>query len=333
MKYVPLGPTGVRVSRLCLGTMNFMNQAQNEHEATRIVHAAIDAGINFIDTADCYGEAELILANALKHKRDKVVLATKCWVSGGIPPNVRISSRYYVIPAVERALKRLATDHIDLMIIHRPDQVWPPAPVEETLSALTDCVRQGKIRYIGTSCYHPWRIVESQWASRHCGYERFCCEQLNYSIMNRYVERDVLGICEKYAVGVTVFSALNYGWLAGKYRRGMAPPADSRAARKFKIRIDSPDAERNFDIIEKLIPLAEQRGLPLSQFSLAWVLRNPIVTSVIIGPRLTGQLEDNLKSIDVQLDDEAMKAVDEIAPPGSGDDREYPSIMKAKSQL
>jgi aryl-alcohol dehydrogenase (NADP+) len=310
--------------------MNFLKQEQDEAEATRIIHAAIDAGINFIDTADCYGESELICGNALKGRRDKVVLATKCWVSGGTPPNVRVSSRYYIIPAVERALKRLATDHIDLMIMHRPDQVWPSAPIEETLSALTDCVRQGKIRYIGTSCYHPWRLVEAQSASERLGLERFCSDQLNYSIMNRYVERDALGVCEKYGLAVTVFSALNYGWLSGKYRRGMAAPPDSRAARKFKMHLDSPDAERNFDIIEKLVPLAEQRGLPLSQFSLAWVLRNPAVTSVIIGPRLIGHLEDNLKSLDVALDDEALTAVDKIAPPGSGDDREYPSIMQAK---
>ena len=331
MKYVPLGQTGIKVSRLCLGTMNFLKVDENKEEAHKIIHSALDAGVNFVDTADCYGDSELIVGEALQGRRNDVVLATKCWVPQGKGPNAGGSSRLHILRAAERALTRLKTDWIDLFIMHRPDQVWPGAPIEETLSALTDLVRQGKVRYVGTSCYHAWRLAEADWTSRCHAFERFCTEQLNYNIMNRYVEKEILGVCEKYRLGVTVFSALNYGWLSGKYRRGAQPPADSRAARGFKIRI-GPESEGNFDIIEKLAPLAEERGMSLAQFSLAWVLKNPAITSVIAGPRLVNQLNDNLKALEVELDDAAMQAVDEIVKPGVGSDGEYPSILQIKAK-
>ena len=212
--------------------------------------------------------------------------------------------------------------------MHRPDEVLPdlasnPAPMEETLSALTDLVRQGKVRYIGTSCYPAWKIVESQLLSRFLMLERFCSDQLNYSIMNRYVEKHVFRVCRQYGVGVTVFSPLNYGWLSGKYRRDETPPADSRAARNFKMRLDSPDADNNFTILEALEPLARKEGISMSQLALAWILRNPIISSVISGPRILEHLEDNVKSFEVSLDEETVAAIDEIAPPGSGSDAGY----------
>ena len=327
MEYVPLGNTGLQVSRICLGTMNF-GDSTDEAEGIKITHAALDAGINFIDTADVYwsGKSEEIVGKAVKGKRDSVVLATKCWAPMGEGPNDRSSSRLHVIRSCENSLKRLQTDYLDLFIMHRPDTgaYWPGAPIEETLRALTDLVRQGKVRYIGTSCYHAWRIVEAQLLSRYEGLERFCSDQLNYSIMNRYVENQILQVSQKYGLGVTVFSPLNYGWLSGKYYRGTEPPTDSRAARSFKMRVDGPDADRNYDILEKLEPVVKERGVTMSQFSLAWLLKNPAITSVLSGPRILSHLEDNIKALEVELDEEAMKAVDEIAPPKSGSNAEYP---------
>lgn len=335
MEYTTLGRSGLRVSKICLGTMNF-GDSTDEKTGIRIVHAGIEMGINFVDTADVYwhGESERIVGKAIRDRRSKVVLATKCWAPFEDGPNDMGSSRQHIMQAVEGALDRLGTHYIDLFVMHRPDEALPalrehPAPTEETLGTLTDLVRQGKVRYIGTSCYPAWKIVESQLLSDHRGLDRFCADQMNYSIMNRYVEKQVLRVCDKYGVGVTVFSPLNYGWLSGKYRRGAAPPDDSRAARKFKMRLDSPDATRNFDIIEKIEPLASSRGITLSQLAIAWILSSPIVSSVISGPRLLEHLEDNVKSLDVELDSEILEAVDEIAPPGSGagSDYNYPTRL------
>ena len=324
MKYVPLGRTGVKVSRICLGAMNFGLSTQEE-EAIAITSAAIDAGVNFIDTADCYthGKSEEIVGKAIKDKRDSVVLATKCWAPMGKGPNDTGGSRYHVMRSCEASLKRLQTDRIDLYIIHRPDRDWPGTPPEETISAMTDLVRQGKVRYIGTSTFNAWRLVEAQWVSRMHGLERYCSDQLNYSIMNRYVEKDILRVCERYGIGATIWSPLNWGWLSGKYRRGQKPPDDSRAARGWRIKMDSPEGKKDLDIVEKLVPLAEQRGITLSQFSLAWLLKNPVVTSVICGPRLLSHFQDNVAADGVELDDEAMAAVDKIVPPKTGDESEW----------
>lgn len=324
MQYVTLGRTGVKVSRVCLGCMNF-GDATDEAEGIRIVEVALEAGVNFIDTADIYqrGESERIVGKAVAGRRDEVVLATKCWAPMGKGPNDGGSSRYHIMAACEASLKRLGTDHIDLYIIHRPDREWPGTPIEETLGAMTDLVRQGKVRYIGSSCYNAWRLVEAQWASRCNGLERFCSDQMNYSIMNRYVEKEILRACERYAIGVTVWSPLNWGWLSGKYRKGMPVPEDSRGARKYHIRMDSPKAAECLEIVEKLVPLAEARGLNLLQFSLAWLLKNPLVTSVIAGPRLLEQLDDNVQAADVDLDADAMNAVDEICAPRQGDGGEW----------
>ncbi|MCE5325945.1 MAG: aldo/keto reductase [Planctomycetaceae bacterium] len=326
MRYVNLGRTGLKVSTICLGTMCFLKADADEAEGTRVIHAAIDAGVNFIDTADCYGESELIVGKALADRRDKAVLATKCWAPWSKWPNEGGSSRYHIMAACERSLKRLQTDHIDLLMIHRPDWQWPQTPTEEMLGAFTDLVRQGKVRYIGSSCYPAWKLVEAQLTSQVHHLERFCCEQLNYSITNRLPENDILHLCEKYGVGVTVYSPLQEGWLTGKYRRGAEPPADSRMARKWRIRANDPNAEKYFDIVEKLAPLAEKLAVPMSQLALAWLLQNPLVHSVIVGPRTLDQFQDNLKSLDVQLDAETLAAIDQIHPPGASVYAEYPPI-------
>ena len=333
MEYKNLGSTGLKVSRMCLGTMNF-GDSTDEAEGIKLVHAAIDRGINFIDTADVYwkGKSEEIVGKAIKGKREGLVIATKCWAPFDDGPNDRGSSRYRIMQAAEGALKRLGVDCIDLFIMHRPDEVLPglredPTPIDETLRAMTDLVRQGKVQYIGTSCYPSWKIVESQLLARQQNLERFCSDQLTYNIMNRYVEKRILRVAQRQGIGITVFSPLNYGWLSGKYQRGQEPPADSRAARKFKMNVSSPDAERNFSILEGLEPVVKSSGATMSQFSLAWVLANPAITSVLCGPRILAHLEDNVKALEVKLDQSTLDAVDKIAPPGSGSDGEYADLM------
>ncbi|MBT3272312.1 MAG: aldo/keto reductase, partial [Spirochaetales bacterium] len=265
---------------------------------------------------------------AVQGKRNSLVVATKCWAPFGDQPTEFGSTRFHIMNAAENALKRLGMDHIDLFIMHRPDSVHPDlknneTPVEETLRAMSDLVRQGKVRYIGTSCYNDWRLVETQLTSRLYNLERFCSDQLNYSMLNRFAEKQILKVTERYGIGVTVFSPLQYGWLSGKYHRGEEAPADSRAARNFKMRLDSPGADANFDALEKLEPLAEKLGIPLARFAMAWVLRNPAITSVICGPRTMEQLDDNLASLEVELDDEVMNQVDDIVPAGFGAGGDY----------
>jgi len=309
--------------------MNF-GDSVDEQQGIRLLDRAVDAGVNFIDTADVYwqGRSEEIVGKAIKGKRDPLVIATKCWAPFGDKPTEFGSTRFHIMNAAESALKRLGIDHIDLFIMHRPDSVHPDlkdneTPTEETLRALTDLVRQGKVRYIGTSCYNDWRLVEAQLTSRLYNLEQYCSDQLNYSILNRFSEKQVLKVARRYGIGITVFSPLQYGWLSGKYRRGQEPPTDSRAARNFKMRLDGPDADVNFTALEKLEPLAGKLDLPLARFALAWVLRNPDITSVICGPRTMEQLDDNLASLEVRLDDETMGAVDEIIPSGFGAGQDY----------
>jgi aryl-alcohol dehydrogenase-like predicted oxidoreductase len=329
MDYKTLGKTGLRVSRIALGTMNF-GDSVDEQQGKRLVDRAIDSGVNFIDTADVYwkGKSEEIVGNAIKGKRNSLVIATKCWAPFGDKPTEFGSTRFHVMNAAEAALKRLGVDHIDLFVMHRPDSVHPElkdneTPVEETLRGLSDLVRQGKIRYIGTSCYNDWRLVEAQLTSRLYNLEQFCSDQLNYSILNRFSERQVLKVARRYGLGITVFSPLQYGWLSGKYHRGQDAPAGSRAARNFKMRLDSPGAAANFDALEKLELLAKKLGIPLARLAMAWVLQNRDITSVICGPRTMEQLEDNLLSLEVELEDEIVGAIDEIVPPGFGSGGDY----------
>jgi len=231
MEYRTLGATGVRVSTHCLGTMMFGAWGNtDEDECVRIINAAIDGGINFVDTADVYssGQSEEIVGKALKGRRDEVVLATKAHGPMGEGVNERGNSRLWLAREVENSLRRLGTDHIDLYQMHRPD---PDTDVDETLSALSDLVHQGKIRYFGSSTFPAWQIVEAQWASERRGYERFRSEQPPYSILVRQVELDVLPVAQRYGMGVLVWSPLCRGWLTGKYRRDAEPDARSRAVR------------------------------------------------------------------------------------------------------
>ncbi|GGP77811.1 aldo/keto reductase [Saccharothrix coeruleofusca] len=309
-----LGRTGIRVSPYCLGTMMF-GQAGNPdpQDCARIVHRALDAGINFIDTADVYGPhglSEEILGAALKGRRDDVVLATKFNGSMGEDPNRGGSSRRWVVTAVEDSLRRLGTDHIDLYQVHHPD---PRTDVEETLSALTDLVRSGKVRAIGSSNLPASDIVEAQWVAERRGLQRFRTEQPTYSILNRGIEREVLPVCQRYGMGVLVWSPLSMGLLTGRYRKGGPEP---RNARMHWVPRHMTD-ERKLAAVEELIPLADQAGLSLTHLAMAFAVAHPGVTSAIIGPRTPQQLEDLLAGAEVTLDDELLDRIDRVVAPGT----------------
>src|SRR5437867_625951 len=325
MEYRPLGRTGVSVSAHCLGAMMFGQWGEPDHdECIRIIHRALDAGINFVDTADVYsaGESEEIVGKALKGKRDEVVLATKVHGPMGRGVNDRGNSRLWIMREVENSLRRLGTDHIDLYQIHRPD---PSLDIEETLGALTDLVRQGKVRYLGSSTFPGWMIVDAQWAAARRNLERFVCEQPPYSILVRDVERDVFPVTQRYGMGVIVWSPLAGGWLTGKYRRGEEPPADSRVSRvkKFNPRVadrfdfERPGNRRKLEIVKDLALVADKAGLSLTHLSMAFALNHPAVTSAIIGPRTMEQLEDVLAGADVRLDADTLDAIDELVAPGT----------------
>ena len=320
-----LGQTGITVSRYCLGAMMFGAFGNPDHDdCVRIIHAALDAGINFIDTADVYshGESEEIVGKALRGRRDQVVVATKFF--GAMPgpdgdvTNRQGASRRWITRAVEDSLRRLGTDHIDLYQQHRFDPATAP---EETLSALTDLVRQGKVRAVGSSTFPAERIVESHVVADRLGLERYRCDQPPYSLFRRGIERAVLPTCRRYGMGVIVWSPLDGGWLSGRYRRVEDFTESTRlvrmAARWGGFDPEAQANRRKLDLVNQLLPLAEASGLPLSHFATAWVLEHPDVTSAIIGPRTMAQLEDSLAGADVRLDTDALDAVDEVLPPGS----------------
>jgi aryl-alcohol dehydrogenase (NADP+) len=314
MHYRPLGRTGIKVSPYCLGAMMFGKTVNADHEdCARIIHKALDAGINFIDTADRYseGESEEIVGKALKGRREHVVLATKFWGPMGKDPNQGGLSRRWITAEVEHSLRRLQTDHIDVYQVHRPD---PSVDVEETLSALSDLVRSGKVRTIGTSTFSASEIVEAQWVAERRGLVRFRTEQLPYSIVSRGIERDILPTCQRYGMGTMVFSPLEGGLLTGRMRKGQ--PSDSRRMTMAGPTKRFSDA-RNLDVVEQLVPLAQEAGLPMSHLAIAFAIAHPIVTSAIIGPRTMAQLDDLLASTEVKLTDELLDRIDAIVPPGT----------------
>lgn len=317
VEYVRLGGTGLKVSPLCLGCMMFGTWGNSDHEdSIKVIHRAIDEGINFLDTANVYswGESEEIVGKALKDRRDEVVLATKVHGRMGDGPNDQGNSRKHIFKAVEDSLKRLQTDYIDLYQIHRPD---PRTDIEQTLGALTDLVRQGKIRYFGSSTFPAAEIVEAQWAAEKDHTERFVCEQPPYSLFVRHPEREMFPAISKYRMGAIVWSPLAGGWLSGKYRKGEKPPERLRAtAQPDRWDVDKPENQEKLDAIEALIPLAEAEGLTLPQFAVAWTLEHPAVTSSIIGPRTMEQLEGLLDAGSSQLSEKTLDAVDEIVSPG-----------------
>jgi aryl-alcohol dehydrogenase-like predicted oxidoreductase len=319
MEHRSLGRTGVSVSPLCLGAMMFGAWGNPDHdESIRIIHRALDAGVNFIDTADVYsrGESEEIVGKALAGgRREHVVLATKIHAPMGDDPNQRGNSRRWIAQEVEASLKRLGTDWIDLYQIHRPEQ---DTDIDETLGALTDLVRQGKVRYIGSSTFPASQIVEAQWVARDRGRERFVCEQPPYSMLVRGVEEDVLPTTLRHGMGVIPWSPLAGGWLSGRWRKGAEPPPSTRAQRlPARYDLDNPANQRKLEAADALGALADEAGLPLIHLALAFVIRHPAVTAAIIGPRTMEQLESQLGAAEVALDDAILDRIDEIVGPGT----------------
>jgi aryl-alcohol dehydrogenase-like predicted oxidoreductase len=325
VEYRTLGRTGVEVSAFCLGTMMFGDWGNRDvDDCVKIIHAALDGGINFVDTADVYsrGESEEIVGRALKGRRDDVVLATKVHGRMGEGHNRSGNSRLWIMQEVENSLTRLGTDYIDLYQIHRPD---PATDIDETLGPLTDLVHAGKVRYIGCSTFPASEIVEAHWVSARNSLARFACEQPPYSILVRHIERDVLAVTQRYGMGVIVWSPLAGGWLSGKYRRGATVSDDSRAARigsynravapRFDLSL--PVNQRKQELVEELGLVADKAGLSLIHMANAFVLAHPAVTSSIIGPRTMEQLRDLLEGADLSLDSETLDAIDEIVPPGT----------------
>ena len=319
MDYRSLGSTGMKVTPLCLGAMMFGSIGNPDHDdCVRIIHRALDAGINFIDTADVYsrGESETIVGKALAGgRRDNVVLATKFHAPMGDDPNQRGNSRRWIFKAVDDSLRRLGTDWIDLYQAHRPDE---DLDVDETLGALSDLIHAGKVRAIGSSTFPPSQIVQAQWTAERRNRERFLCEQPPYSIFVRWIESELLPVCQQYGMGVIPWSPLAGGWLTGRYRKGQALPTTGRAARmpqRFDPKL--PGNQRKLDIVEELLKLAADAGVSMVELALAFVLEHPAVTSAIIGPRTMEQLEDQLGAGAVRLDAAILDRIDELVPPGT----------------
>jgi aryl-alcohol dehydrogenase-like predicted oxidoreductase len=314
-----LGRTGVHVSPLCLGAMMFGAWGETDHdEAIRIIHRALDAGINFIDTADVYsrGESEEIVGKALaRGRREGVVLATKFHGTMGDEPNQGGNSRRWVMREVEASLKRLQTDWIDLYQVHR----WDPwTDHEETLGALSDLVAQGKVRYIGSSTYPAAQIVKAQWVAREHGRERFVCEQPPYSALVRGIEADVLPTCQEFAMGVIAWSPLAGGWLSGRWRKGSGELTSRRAVMiPQRYDLSLPANQAKLEAADALAQLADESGTSLIHMALAFVIRHPAVTAAIIGPRTMEQLESQLGAEELQLDAAVLDRIDEIVAPGA----------------
>jgi len=322
MQYKSLGHTGLQVSRYCLGAMMFGGIGNTDHDdCVRIIHRAIDAGVNFIDTADVYsqGESELIVGKAIKGRRDNLVVATKFYFPMGEDRNAHGGSRKWLVQEVDNSLQRLGTDYIDLYQIHRYDE---HTDLEEILFTLTELVRQGKIRYFGSSMFPPDRIIESHWVAENRNLLRFRCEQPWYSIFSRDIERFVLPICHRYGMGVITWSPLDGGFLSGKYKVKQDLTPESRIG-KFATRFMGgfdPEAElyqQKLALVGKLTKVAEKAGITLAQLAVAFVLEHPYVTSTIIGPRTMEHLEGLLPAADLKLDTTVLDRIDQIAPPGS----------------
>ena len=329
MEYRSLGRTGMQVSSLCVGTMMFGGGADAD-ESARIVDAAIDQGVNFIDTADVYGTtphlSEEYVGLALKKngKRDRLVVATKVWgLMDATDPNGRGTSRRAIIKQCERSLRSLQTDYIDLYQIHRPDS---QIAADEILRALDDLVRAGKVRYIGTSTFSAWQIVDSLWAAKEHGLNRYVSEQPPYHMLDRRIEREVVPMALTHGIAILPWSVLAQGFLAGKYRRGQAPPAGSRfenpgvgeAWQKYGFTEGNPGvySEAAYAVLDVVEALAAEKGCTASQLALAWTAAQPGITSVITGPRTVAQMQDNLGAAAVTVTAEDCARIDAVAPPG-----------------
>ncbi|BCL28701.1 aldo/keto reductase [Streptomyces aurantiacus] len=310
MQYRTLGRTGIKVSPYGLGALMFATSVGNPDpdDSARVIHKALDAGINLIDTADVYGDSEEVVGKALKGRRDNVVLATKVSRPTGDDPNQQGTSRRHIVTAVENSLRRLGTDHIDLYQIHVPD---PTTDIEETLSVLSDLIHSGKVRAIGTSATPASDIVEARWAAERRGLARFHTEQPPYSLLNRGVEREVLPVAQRHGVGTLVWGPLGQGLLTGRVRKGEENRL--RRAAFFKHLND----ERRLDVVEQFISLAEEAGMPLTHLAMAFAIAHPGVTSALAGLRTMSHLDDLLAGLDVVLTDDILDRIDEIVPPGT----------------
>ena len=310
MHYRPLGRTGIQVSPFALGAMMFSSFGNGDQdEVNRMVARALDAGVNLVDTADAYGDSEVMLGHALKGRRDQVVLASKFARPIGDDINQRGGSRRWIMTAVDNSLRRLQTDHLDLYQMHRPD---PQTDIEETPSALSDLVHSGKVRVIGSSDMPASEMVEAQWVAERRGLERFRTEQPHYSLLDRTVEREVLPVAQRYGMGTVIWSPLASGMLTGRVRRGQE--TDLRRTRLFAALRD----ERRIDAVEEFISLAADAGISLTHLALAFVIAHPGVTAALIGPRTMDQLDDLLAAENVALSDDLLDRIDAIVPPGTG---------------
>lgn len=316
MQYRTLGRTGVQVSTLALGAMNFGAIGRTtQDEATAIVDAALDGGINVVDTADMYGdgESEELVGRAIAGRRDDLVLATKATMPIGDERNHRGSSRRWLVTELDNSLRRLAVDHVDLYQMHR----WDPATSdEETLSALTDLQRAGKIRYFGSSTFPAYRVVQAQWAAREHHLSRYVTEQPSYSILQRGIEADVLPVAEEYGLGVLAWSPLASGWLSGAVRAGREITTSRSAVLPQRFDLDRPSNRARLDAVEQLVKIAEQAGLTLIQLALGFVTAHPAVTSALIGPRTVEHLHSQLAAADTVLPADVLDAIDGVVAPG-----------------
>ena len=316
MEYRQIGRTGVKVSALCLGTANFADPTP-EKEAVNIIHRAIDAGINLIDTADSYaaGESERYIGKALREKgqRKRVLLATKAHYPVGQGPNDRGNSRLHLMKACEDSLRRLQTDYIDIYQIHRPD---PATAIEETLSALTDLVYQGKIRFAGCSTHPAWMVMESLMISGMKGYVRYVLEQPPYNLLDRRIENELVPLCRKHGLGIIAWSPLAMGLLTGRYSTADPFPIESRAALRGGIYAERISA-RGIEVGNSFVELSQKAGISPAQLAILWVKDQPGITAPLIGPRILGHLENLLPVAEMSLSEDLRRDCDRLVPPGS----------------
>ncbi|PQV63498.1 putative oxidoreductase [Abditibacterium utsteinense] len=322
-----LGRTGAQVSPLCLGCMNFAD-GTNETDSIAIMHRALDAGIFFWDTADVYAgtKSEEVVGKALQGRRDEVFLATKVHGKVGERPNDQGNSRAHIIKGCEDSLRRLSVDYLDLYQIHRPQS---SVPIDETLRALDDLVKSGKVRYIGTSTFAAYQLVESLWESEKLGLNRFVCEQPPYNLLDRRIERELLPFCAKYGFGVIPWSPLAGGMLTGKYRRDGENPAGSRY-QSGKFRAGQEVSDATWNVIEGVRQIAQEKNVAMDAFALSWVMAQKTVTSPIIGPRTMEQLEGNLKALEVEISAEDNQRIDALIAPGTHVAEYYQADFGAK---